>query len=121
MQFLFTPVWGRVSDRVGRRPVILVSLFGSVASYLLFARAESVLALLGSRMLAGVAGANLVAAQAYIADVTTPQTRARGLGWISAAFGLGDMLGPPIAAVVSLRVGVPSPRHVPGPLACINL
>jgi MFS transporter, DHA1 family, tetracycline resistance protein len=114
-------VWGRVSDRVGRRPVILVSLFGSVASYLLFARAESVLALLGSRMLAGVAGANLAAAQAYIADVTTPETRARGMGWISAAFGLGYMLGPPIAAIVSLRWGVHAPGYVAAALAFINL
>jgi DHA1 family tetracycline resistance protein-like MFS transporter len=121
MQFLFTPVWGRVSDRVGRRPVILVSLFGSVASYLLFARAESVLALLASRMLAGVAGANLAAAQAYIADVTTPETRARGMGWISAAFGLGYMLGPPIAAVVSVRWGVHAPGYVAAALAFINL
>jgi DHA1 family tetracycline resistance protein-like MFS transporter len=121
MQFLFTPVWGRVSDRVGRRPVILVSLFGSVASYLLFARAESVLALLASRMLAGVAGANLAAAQAYIADVTTPETRARGMGWISAAFGLGYMLGPPIAAVTSIRWGVHAPGYVAAGLAFINL
>lgn len=121
MQFLFTPVWGRVSDRVGRRPVILVSLFGSVASYLLFARAESVLALLASRMLAGVAGANLAAAQAYIADVTTPETRARGMGWISAAFGLGYMLGPPIAAVVSIRWGVHAPGYVAAGLAFLNL
>jgi DHA1 family tetracycline resistance protein-like MFS transporter len=121
MQFLFTPLWGRISDRVGRRPVILVSLFGSVASYLLFARAESVLALLASRMLAGVAGANLAAAQAYIADVTTPETRARGMGWISAAFGLGYMLGPPIAAVTSLRWGVHAPGYIAAALAFINL
>jgi predicted MFS family arabinose efflux permease len=110
-----------VSDRVGRRPVILVSLFGSVASYLLFARAESVLALLASRMLAGVAGANLAAAQAYIADVTTPETRARGMGWISAAFGLGYMLGPPIAALASVRWGVHAPGYVAAALAFINL
>jgi DHA1 family tetracycline resistance protein-like MFS transporter len=121
MQFLFTPIWGRVSDRVGRRPVILVSLFGSAASYLLFARAESVLALLASRMLAGVAGANLAAAQAYIADVTTPETRARGMGWISAAFGLGFMLGPPIAAVASLRWGLHAPGYVAATLALLNL
>jgi MFS family permease len=121
MQFLFTPLWGRVSDRVGRRPVILVSLFGSVASYLLFARAESVLALLASRMLAGVAGANLAAAQAYIADVTTPETRARGMGWISAAFGLGYMLGPPIAVLASLRWGVHAPGYVAAALAFVNL
>jgi DHA1 family tetracycline resistance protein-like MFS transporter len=121
MQFLFTPVWGRVSDRVGRRPVILVSLFGSVASYLLFARAESVLALLASRMLAGVAGANLAAAQAYIADVTTPETRARGMGWISAAFGFGYMLGPPIAALASVRWGIHAPGYVAAALAFINL
>jgi MFS transporter, DHA1 family, tetracycline resistance protein len=121
MQFLFTPVWGRVSDHVGRRPVILVSLFGSVASYILFARAESVLALLASRMLAGVAGANLAAAQAYIADVTTPETRARGMGWISAAFGLGYMLGPPIAALASLRWGLHAPGYVAAALAFTNL
>jgi MFS family permease len=121
MQFLFTPVWGRVSDRVGRRPVILVSLFGSFASYILFARAESVLALLASRMLAGVAGANLAAAQAYIADVTTPETRARGMGWISAAFGLGYMLGPPIAALTSVQWGIHAPGYVAAALAMVNL
>jgi len=94
MQFFFAPMWGRVSDRVGRRPVLVGGLLGTAGSYLLFGFADSMLLLFVSRLLAGFFGANVSTAQAYIADVTTPENRAKGMGMIGAAFGLGFTLGP---------------------------
>lgn len=94
MQFLFAPFWGRVSDRIGRRPVLLGGLFGTALSYVLFAYADTLPLLFASRLLAGFFGANVSTAQAYIADVTTPADRAKGMGLIGAAFGLGFTFGP---------------------------
>lgn len=94
MQLVFAPLWGRLSDRIGRRPVLVGGLIGTSASYALFATADSMAMLFCSRLLAGFFGANISTAQAYIADVTTPQNRARGMGLIGAAFGLGFTLGP---------------------------
>lgn len=94
MQFLFAPLWGRISDRAGRRPVLIGGLVGTAASYALFAVADSMPLLFASRLLAGFFGANISTAQAYIADVTTPENRAKGMGLIGAAFGLGFTLGP---------------------------
>ncbi len=94
MQFLFAPVWGAISDRFGRRPVLIGGLFGTCASYLLFAFADSLGALFAARILAGFFGANISTAQAYIADVTEPKDRAKGMGLIGAAFGLGFTFGP---------------------------
>ncbi len=96
MQFLFAPLLGRLSDRVGRRPVLLFSLFGSFLSYLLFAFAGSFAGLLASRVLAGIMGANIGTAQAVIADVTPQGDRARGMGLVGMAFGLGFVFGPAI-------------------------
>ena len=93
-QLLFTPVWGRLSDRIGRRPVLLLGLLLTVVSYVLFGLAHSLEMLVISRLLAGVGGANISAAQAYISDVTRPEDRARGMGLIGAAFGLGFVFGP---------------------------
>jgi MFS transporter, DHA1 family, tetracycline resistance protein len=101
MQFFFAPWWGRLSDRVGRRPVLLVGLFGSAASYLAFAFAPSLAALFAARALNGFAGANVGVAQAYVADVTPPEGRARGMGMIGAAFGLGFVFGPAIGGLLS--------------------
>ncbi|MDP9348309.1 MAG: MFS transporter, partial [Gemmatimonadota bacterium] len=101
MQFLFAPWWGALSDRVGRRPVLLVGLFGSAASYLLFGLAGSLPVLFLGRALAGFMGANVGVAQAYIADVTPPEERARGMGMIGAAFGLGFVFGPAIGGLLS--------------------
>lgn len=109
-QFLFAPVLGALSDRYGRRPVLLLSLTGAGLSYILFGMAESfaplgavaVLAVLFvSRIIAGLTGGSISTAQAYIADITTPENRARGLGMIGAAFGLGFMLGPAIGGLLS--------------------
>jgi DHA1 family tetracycline resistance protein-like MFS transporter len=104
MQFFFAPIWGRISDRIGRRPILLLGLFASVVFYTLFGVASEVgahgwhrlaLALLFvSRLGAGVAGATISTAQAVIADTTTPDRRARGMALIGAAFGIGFTFGP---------------------------
>lgn len=94
MQFLFAPFWGRLSDRIGRKPVLVGGLVGTAVAYVFFARATSIEGLFASRMLAGFFGANVATAQAYIADVTTQENRAKGMGLIGAAFGLGFCLGP---------------------------
>jgi MFS transporter, DHA1 family, tetracycline resistance protein len=97
MQFLFSPLWGRLSDRVGRRPVLIVGLLGSVVFYALFGVAtveESLTLLFVARIGAGIAGATISTAQAYIADSTTLEGRAKGMALIGAAFGLGFTLGP---------------------------
>jgi MFS family permease len=106
MQFVFSPVWGRVSDRIGRRPVLLISLLGSVVFYALYgfavtldvSRAELAIALmLLARIGAGVAGASVGTAAAVIADCTPPERRAKGMALIGIAFGAGFTLGPLIA------------------------
>jgi len=101
LQFFCAPLWGRWSDRIGRRPVILVSLAGSTLSYLLFALANGIGLLFLSRILAGVAGANIAVAQAVIVDTTAESERARGMGLIGAAFGLGFVFGPAIGGLLA--------------------
>jgi MFS transporter, DHA1 family, tetracycline resistance protein len=101
MQFLVAPWWGRLSDRIGRRPVILIGLASSALSYLLFALARDYWVLLLSRLLAGGLGATVNVAQAYLADITPPARRARAMGMIGLAFGLGFIVGPALAALTS--------------------
>jgi len=101
MQFLFSPIWGSLSDRHGRRPLLILGLFGSAASYIIFGLAESISVLLVSRVIAGIMGANIPVAQAYIADTTMLENRARGMGLIGAAFGLGFIFGPAIGGFLS--------------------
>jgi multidrug resistance protein len=101
MQFLFAPVWGRLSDRFGRRPIILTGLLGSAVSYFAFGLADSLAMLFVARIVAGIAGANIPTAQAFIADSTTAENRAKGMGLIGAAFGLGFTLGPAIGGFLS--------------------
>jgi MFS family permease len=101
MQFFFAPIWGRLSDHIGRRPVILLSLTASCVGYLLFAVSRSYRLLFISRVIAGAGGANIGTAQAYIADSTTPENRAKGMGLIGAAFGLGFILGPPLSGLLA--------------------
>ncbi len=101
MQFIFSPILGRLSDRVGRRPVLLISLAGSVIGFVLFALAHSIAWLFASRLLAGACGGNVATAQAVIADTTPPEKRAHGMGLIGAAFGLGFIAGPALAGVLA--------------------
>jgi multidrug resistance protein len=97
-QFVFAPLWGRLSDRVGRRPVMLATIAGTALSLLLFALASSLFALLAARILAGTFAANVSVASAYVADATDDDERTRWMGLIGAAFGIGFLLGPAIAA-----------------------
>jgi DHA1 family tetracycline resistance protein-like MFS transporter len=94
MQFLFIPLWGRLSDRAGRRPVLLWSIAASALGMVLLGLAPNLLVLFLARLWSGMATANIAVAQAYIADVTTPERRARGMGLIGMAFGLGFIFGP---------------------------
>jgi multidrug resistance protein len=102
MQFLFSPFWGSLSDRIGRRPVILISLFGGGLSYLAFAFGESLWVLFAARAFAGLFGGNISTAHAYIADVTTSENRSKGMGLLGAAFGLGFIFGPLLGGVFAL-------------------
>ena len=109
MQLIFAPFWGRLSDHIGRRPVLVGGLIGTAASYVLFGLADSLPLLFASRLLAGFFGANVPTAQAYVADVTTPAQRAKGMGMIGAAFGLGFTFGPLIGGEL-----VRFSMHAPG-------
>jgi MFS transporter, DHA1 family, tetracycline resistance protein len=119
MQFVFMPIWGRLSDRIGRRPILLLGLFGSFVSYLVFGLAGSLPLLFLSRMFAGIAGATVSTAQAFIADTTTPENRAKGMGLVGAAFGLGFIFGPAIGGILS-RWGHALPPLFAAALALIN-
>lgn len=128
MQFLFAPIWGRVSDRFGRRPILLLSLAGSTTFYFIFGLASawhSLVWMFVARIGAGIAGATIPTAQAYIADVTVPERRARGMALIGAAFGLGFTLGPLIGAAaifISRDVGVsPWPGYAAAILSAMAL
>jgi DHA1 family tetracycline resistance protein-like MFS transporter len=100
-QLVTAPLWGRLSDRVGRRPVLLTSLTASVFAYLWLGSATALWMLFAARAFAGACAGNIAAAQAYIADVTGPEERARGMGLIGAAFGLGFIIGPALGGLIA--------------------
>ncbi len=127
-QFLFSPVWGKISDRVGRRPVLIVSVIGTAIGFFLMGAAPelgpklgiAVLPLLfASRILDGISGGNISTAQAYIADITTPEERSKSMGMIGAAFGLGFMIGPAIGGIMS-SISLGAPFYFAGALAAAN-
>jgi multidrug resistance protein len=119
MQFIFAPIWGRLSDRIGRRPIIVFGLLGSCLSYLAFGLATSLTALFAARIFAGIAGANIPTAQAVVADITTPENRAKGMGMIGAAFGMGFIFGPAIGGFLS-RYGYATPAFFASALSLAN-
>ncbi len=116
-QFLFAPVLGKWSDHIGRRPVLLISQFGTLAGFLILFMANAfrgealgIILIFASRIIDGISGGNISTANAYIADITTPENRAKGMGAIGAAFGLGFVCGPLIGAGVSKFLGL---QYVP--------
>lgn len=126
MQLVFAPWWGQLSDRIGRRPVLLISNFGSIIAYGLFALSARYIGdtgfwiLLGSRIFAGVCGANLSVASAFIADVTTPEKRSKGMGLIGMGFGLGFILGPVIGSQAFKHLGLAGPGLVAAAICAVN-
>ena len=102
MQFLFSPFWGRLSDRLGRRPILLFCILGEGFSYILFAYARSMETLFAARILAGFFGASISTASAYISDITPPNERSKGMALIGVAFGLGFVFGPALGGLLSL-------------------
>src|ERR671932_1481656 len=119
MQLVFSPVLGRLSDRYGRRPVLFFSLLGTSLGFFVLGFATTLWMLFAGRIIDGITGGNISTAQAYIADVTPPEERAKGMGLIGAAFGLGFTFGPAIGGVLS-KWGISVPFLFAGALAFLN-
>ncbi|HYM73978.1 MAG TPA: MFS transporter [Stellaceae bacterium] len=118
MSMLAAPFWGRLSDRIGRRPVLMASMAAAALAYLWLGFASALWMLFAARALAGACAGNIAAAQAYIADVTTPEKRARGMGMIGAAFGLGFIVGPALGGVIAGNDLATADLRTPGIIAC---
>lgn len=101
MQFVFSSLWGKLSDRIGRKKVMLMTIAGSSASLLLVGLADTLVLLFVGRILSGIFAANISVASAYVTDVTTEENRSKGMGMIGAAFGVGFLLGPALGGVLS--------------------
>src|SRR6266404_1379017 len=127
MQFLFAPIWGRLSDRHGRRPILLISTAGAAGSYVLFAlssgmenHATALWLMVLSRMFAGLCGGNITVAQAYIADITPPEERSKKMGLIGMAFGLGFIFGPAMGGIGIHLFGVQGPGWLAAAFCAAN-
>src|SRR3982750_1885142 len=114
MQLVFSPILGRLSDKYGRRPVLLLSIIGTGIGFLILGFATTLWMLFIGRLLDGITGGNISTAQAYIADVTTKEERAKGMGLLGAAFGLGFIFGPAIGGILSKWDLNVAGMHVPG-------
>ncbi|MFK7800987.1 MAG: MFS transporter [Anaerolineae bacterium] len=118
-QFVAGPYLGRLSDRIGRVPVLIVSQIGTVFSFLLLGLAPNVAVLFLARTLDGITGGNIIVAQAYIADITPPEKKTQAFGYVMAAFGLGFILGPAIGAVLAASYGPRIPYFMAAAAATI--
>ncbi len=119
MQFLFAPRWGRLSDRIGRRPVMLITIAGTALSLLFLGLADSLAQIFLARLLSGIFGSNISVATAYLTDVTEEADRTRWMGMIGASFAVGFTLGPPIGGLLS-RAGHGVPMLVAAGMAALN-
>lgn len=119
MQFIFSPLLGRLSDKYGRRPILFISILGSAVGYFVIGAAGTLMLVFLGRVIGGITGGNIATAQAYIADVTSRENRAKGMGIFGAMFGLGFILGPALAGVLS-KYGVSLPFYVAAVLALAN-
>ena len=120
MQFIFSPILGALSDQFGRRPILLLSLFGLGLDYILHAFAPTIAWLFAGRIIAGIMGASFTTATAYIADISTPEKRSQNFGLIGAAFGLGFIIGPIIGGVAS-KWGTNVPFLIAAGLTLLNV
>ena len=119
-QLIFAPMWGRVSDRIGRKPVIMIGILGLAISFFLTGISTELWMLFVARILGGIlSSANMPTAMAYVADITTPENRSKGMGIIGAATGLGFVFGPAIGGVFS-KVSLSTPFYVAGTLALVT-
>jgi DHA1 family tetracycline resistance protein-like MFS transporter len=119
MQFFFSPILGRLSDKYGRRPILFFSILGSAVGYFLVGWAGTLAIVFLGRIVSGVTGGNISTAQAYIADVTSKENRSKGMGLFGAAFGLGFILGPAIAGILS-KYGIHVPFYFAAGLSLAN-
>jgi len=120
MQFLFAPMWGRLSDRIGRRPVVLISIAFACVGWLILGFANGLMMLVLARVVAGFGNANLGTVQAMVADVTKPEERARGMGLVGTAFALGFLFGPVVGGVFGSKFGPAVPAFIAAGLAAFN-
>ena len=124
-QFLAAPFWGQLSDRIGRKPVLVLSMAAAVGSYILLGFAESLWMLFAARAVGGAMAGNISAAFAYVADITTHETRAKGMGLIGAAFGIGFISGPAIGGILAgsdpINADFQSPAFAAAALSAIAL
>nr|WP_269320272.1 MFS transporter [Bacillus sp. EB01] len=120
MQLIFSPVWGRISDKIGRKPVMLVGIAGLAISFFLMAGANSMWTLFAARIIGGLlSSANMPTTMAYVADITTPENRSKGMGIIGAAVGLGFVFGPAIGGIFS-KTSLSLPFTIAGSLSILT-